>query len=216
MSPWINKVAPTALVAALVAWCCWPHWSGARSDDLGQPPESLPKIAHALLSPHIEAASDRDPFALSAASEADSTQIAASPTAEFPQAKLVVKKRPSWEEIAATLSKLSVEATFIHGSRRMALIDGRVYEPGDALRVGIPEASEPCLVARISARNVLIRHRDKALTLTYKDPTSHRGPPGSGHEPGRADPSHGQATGTESGTSSHPNAQSGHEEKPGT
>ena len=70
-------------------------------------------------------------------------------------------------DVAAIVKRLTLKATYIQGSRRFALIDGRVYEQGKPLAIS-HLVKEPCIVARICADKVLIRHRDQTVELGYR------------------------------------------------
>jgi hypothetical protein len=177
-------------VAALVAWCCWPYWDQAGSRGFDQPREDLPEIAEGVLSPEIAPRPDRDPFRSTAASNAGlaETEIPSpgEPASSAPRAK----EPPSREQVAEILSRLSVDATFIHGSRQMALIGGQVYEPGDLL--AIPDADQSCFVAQIFPHKVSILHRGDTIQLTYRNPGPKNTPTKPGQTSGQVGHENGQ------------------------
>jgi hypothetical protein len=186
MSELIKKLAPTGIVAAVAAWCCWPHLPG-RETDLGlQAPDTLPKIAASLLSPEFESASGRNPFRPVAEHEDEyaagaepvvSTVTRQQETSGSPKEKPgsprekpgSPKEEPSPEQDPLEIVKsLPLQATFVHGDRRMALIDGQFCEEGSTLAVA-DSARSPCIVARISAHRVLVLYRGRTVELGYQD-----------------------------------------------
>lgn len=170
MSPLIGKLAPAAAVAALVAWCCWPYLDESASGGLGGESSDVPQIADSRLSPDIKPGSQRDPFQKLGSNETNPAEAESSPKSPASPAS-VEEQPPSDEQIADVLGRLAVEATFIHGPRRLALIDGRLYEEGDPLAISRSLANA-CVVAQISADGVLVRHPGGTVGLTYRDPTT--------------------------------------------
>lgn len=168
MFPLVGRLAPTAIVAAFVAWCVWPYLSGAGSRGLGQEAGEVPRIASSLLKPTMEPAGDRDPFRSADADQPDPSETA---TTEEEESAAVEAAPVPEVQPGDVLEQLTLDATFIHGGRRLALINGQVCQQGDALAIsGL--TTEPCLVARIAAHKVLIKFRDETLELEYRDPTS--------------------------------------------
>jgi hypothetical protein len=188
MPPLVNRLAPTVIVAAFVAWCVWPYLSGEGSGGLVQEPGEVPKIAGSLLEPTMEPAGDRNPFRAADADEPDPSETVTTEQEESAavEAAPVPQVRPG-----DLLEQLALDATFIHGGRRLALINGQVCEQGDVLAVsGL--TSEPCTVQRIAAHKVLIEFRGETLELEYRDPMSRAARSRSADALDQADP-----TGTE-------------------
>ena len=170
MSTTIGKLAPIAIVAAVVAWCCYPYLDKPASEASLQQEGNLPRIIRSLLSPIIEPASDRDPFKPREERNTDSTQSeqpATAATAETPSL--------SKEDILEILSNLVLDATFIQGNRRMALINGRVCEQGEPLAIS-GSITEPCIVTQISAHSVLIQYGDRTVELKYRNAVASANP----------------------------------------
>lgn len=163
MSTAIGNLLPSAVVAAVVAWCCYPYLDEPGSDAGFQQEAGPPQIVGALLSPVIESASDRDPFKPRGENGTDSAGN------EQPGiAALAGKSPPRKEDAFDVSSNLMLAATYIQGNRRVALINGQVCEPGDTLRISGP-ITEPCTVTRIFADTVVLLHRNQIVELKYRD-----------------------------------------------
>ena len=153
MSGRIGKLVPTAIVAAVLGYLCWPYFIDPEAA-AGQKKESkLPVLTAALLSPPPEPAPERDPFRQA---KRWSAAVTKKETKEE-------KKRPA---AAPTLSGQILNATYIHGDRRLALINGQVYAEGEALK-GQNSSSSPLTVARICPDKVLLRRDGVTLELKY-------------------------------------------------
>jgi hypothetical protein len=150
MSGRIGKIAPTAIVAAVLGYWCWPY----VNESIGRPQDKkenkLPVISAALLSPAPEAAPDRDPFR--PPGEKKSSAAMAGPT-----------KKPTLADANALGSQV-LNATYIHGDRRLALISGHVYVEGEQLK---GPSGPPLTVARICPERVLLQREGVTLELKY-------------------------------------------------
>jgi hypothetical protein len=165
MHPLVGRLAPTAVVAALVAWCVWPYLNGEGSGGLVQEPGEVPEIASSLLDPTIEPAGDRNPFR---AADADEPEAIEPATTEEEKPDVDAPPPPPEVQPGDVLKRLALDATFIHGGRSMALINGQVCEQGDALAIsGL--TTEPCIVTQITPHRVLIDFRGETLELKYRD-----------------------------------------------
>jgi hypothetical protein len=171
MSRTIGKMAPTATVIALVAWCCWSHLEGPGPVAGIQRGSDLPRITSALLSPAIEPAPDRDPFRPLVADKV----VASQATVPVPPA-LNQNGATAQGGRADVLSNLVLGGTYIQGDRRLALINDQVYEQGEPLAISA-SITEPCIVTQISAEKVLILHRGRTMELKYPDLALKAGPP---------------------------------------
>lgn len=167
MSRPISKLAPAAVVLVVAAWCCWPYLEGPKAVTGVEQQPDLPRITRSQLSPEVQPASERDPFRPVAAEKADSPQGEESP----PSSPLPVQEKAAEQQkdITEILSGLVLGATYVQGDRRVALINGRVYQEGERLAIATPLA-EPCVVAGISADRVLLLHRGRTVELIYPDP----------------------------------------------
>jgi hypothetical protein len=190
MSGTLSRLAPTAAVAAFVAWCVWPYVSGAGPRRFVQEPAEVPQIAGSLLQPAIVPAGDRDPFRPADADQPDPSDLVA--RAAEPAAR---QAAPAAEEAAPlaqvrpgdVLDQLVLDATIIHGDRRLALINGQVCGPGDAVVVsGL--TTEPCTVAEITAHKVLLTFRGETLQLEYRGPKPKPAPSGQAKASNKPEP----------------------------
>lgn len=170
MSELISKFAPTAVVAAVVTWCCWPYLSGPAAGPQLAESEVLPEIAPSLLSPTIEPPPERDPFRAGEvegrAADADKPAQVRRPAPEPPAP--VEKELPPQRDPLEIVSSLPLQATYVQGGRRLALISGQVYAEGQPLALSEP-VTEPCIVARILPHTVRIRHQGRVAEIKYRD-----------------------------------------------
>lgn len=156
----VGKVLPTAVVAAMVGYCCWPHVFGPSHAPIVGEAGNRPEIATALLSPGFEPAPKRDPFQTRSvtqkvASEADEDDEADTPTATAAQ-----------KQAHTPAASFILTGTFVHGNLRAALINGQLYTLGEQL--GTPGApTDPYVIVRIDPDRVLIDHRGQTVELNY-------------------------------------------------
>jgi len=175
MSGLIGKLAPTAIVAAVVTWCCWPYLSGAAGDGGFQEPSDVAEIADSLLSPAIEPAPGRNPFQPAHANQTASTEIE-STQVEEPPTKVAEKEEVAPQvDIRAMLKSLVLGGIVIHGDRRFALINNKLHGEGESLVLS-GAAAEPCIVVEISAHKVVVQHQGQTFELKYREPASGAGP----------------------------------------
>ncbi len=159
----IGLLSAAVLIVAVMVWFVKPTVVKMFNQIASQLPETTPS----LLSSTIESISGSDPIRqLLEASAAASGGIAGH------------GGPASGTNSEDGLSSLTLNATYIQGNRRLALIDGQVYEQGESLAIS-DSMPGPCIVARISADKVLIRHRDQTVELKYGSPAfSHDSPCG--------------------------------------
>jgi hypothetical protein len=183
MSGTLGRLAPTAAVAAFVAWCVWPYIGGAGPQRFVQEPPGVPQIADSLLQPAIVPAGDRDPFRPARADQPGPSDFVAEAAKPAPrQAAPLAQVRPG-----DVLDQLVLDATIIHGDRRLALINGQVCGPGDAVAVsGL--TTEPCTVTEITAHKVLLTFRGETLQLEYRGPKPKPAPSGQAKASNRPEP----------------------------
>lgn len=161
MSGTLGKMAPAAIVFVLVGWCCWPYLEGPRPAAEVQQGGNRPRIPGSLLSPTIDPAPDRNPF------RPPRAEKAAPPESEEPTPPPPGQQEaPAEEDGTDIFSRLVLDAIYIQGDRRVALINGQVCEQGEPLAISA-STTEPCIVAEISADKVLLLHRGKTVELKY-------------------------------------------------
>ena len=67
-----------------------------------------------------------------------------------------------------TLNGLTLNATFLQGRTQMAIIDGRIYEPGQNL-VGADNAPSALVLAQVLVNKVVFQAGGKSYFLAYPD-----------------------------------------------
>jgi hypothetical protein len=193
----LGKLSPTFLAVGLVGYWAWPFLSAA--DGEAQKETAVPQIAPAMLSPKIKPAPQRDPFRGPGEAEASKSPFgpgAASgrPKEQGPAAPkdaaaksgvlAATPKGPAGaKDPAAWLSELALTATCTMEGRPMAMINGRLYAPGETLRLA-GATGGPVTVAEIQAYRVVLELQGKKLDLAYANVDS--GPRSSA--PGKASP----------------------------
>jgi hypothetical protein len=145
MSRTLGRMAPTAIVFALAVWCCWPYLDELRSSLEVEQGGDLPRITSSLLSPTVEPVPKRDPFQPPPAIRADP------PGSKKPEIKKLAASSPHPQagprQAGASdqanaqrpgtdvVKTLVLEAIYIQGDRRVALINDRVYAQGEPLAI---------------------------------------------------------------------------------
>ena len=86
------------------------------------------------------------------------------------------------------LEGLTLDATFLQGRTQMAIIDGRIYEPGQNL-VGANDEPSPLIVTQVFMNKVIFQAEGKRYFLAYPDQL---GPPTAGAEDEPAAPGQGE------------------------
>src|SRR5581483_4317625 len=112
--------------SAAVGYLAWSYYG--EPDLAAEPAKSIPKLEASWLDPKIEPTHERNPF-LTPASEA------AIARAKAEKAQADGKTAPS-EESGPTPPELTLGAVMIRGGSRAAILNGRVYRPGDRLVLG--------------------------------------------------------------------------------
>jgi hypothetical protein len=157
MSERIGKIVPTAIVAAVLTYLCWPYFNESTGAPEEKKESKLPVISQALLSPPAEPAPERDPFKQpgdkkwSAALAGQGTKKPAAPGAPAD---------------ANPLGGQLLGATYIRGDRRLALISGHIYAEGEPLK-GQTSSLSPLTVVRICPDKVLLSRDGVTLELKY-------------------------------------------------
>lgn len=187
----IEKLAPTAIVFAAVGYCCWPYLEEKRAHPAAQEAKKLPEIGRSQLSPIIVPATDRDPFGLTlppklvddAKNDKDKTKAGTgsieSPakSKSEPAEKANDATAPAQPETVAApeiimidTSDLTLNATFLSGARRLAMINSKEYAEGDVLDQTDTQPKPP-VVAKIFQHRVLLERQGRTAELHYPHPT---------------------------------------------
>jgi hypothetical protein len=164
----VYRLAPSGIVAAALAWCCWPYLEPDPQPLAPEGPAKLPVIELHPLLPAQESGCQRDPFRplvapvspVETAFAATGDTVADEPPAEVPPPV----------DPAKVIRRLKLDATLIHGGRRRAIIDGEAFEEGDRLP-GSPAESQPFVIGRIAAHQVTISYQGKQYNLGYRGPS---------------------------------------------
>lgn len=159
----LKKMAPTLVVLAVAGYCCW------SDEETGSPAKgkenggNKPALTAALLTPQAAPPPGRDPFYTALSETADDKAKKPAPPLPRPKRELPTSVH---DDLLKLTSGLVLRATFIHGDRRVALINDRFYAEGDAL---------PCsktiavTIARIAPNKVIIRHAGQNAELKYSN-----------------------------------------------
>src|SRR5437588_1519449 len=118
MNVQLGKVMPIGLLVGMVGYCCWPYLAGPERGAAAEA-RKLPLLTAAMLRPLPGAAAQGDPFRMTAAA------AAAVPTGTRAAAPAPAGKGADpAADTAALLGRLALRATYVHGPRRVALING--------------------------------------------------------------------------------------------
>ena len=145
----IQAVAPTLTPAAGTATA----GKQAPAEGAGQ---AVPKAGSSEASPAVRVAG-RNPFEVAAA-KPDRIEDGKNSTPEFD------KPDPS----LVALEGMTLDATFLQGRTQMAIIDGRIYEPGQNL-VGANDEPSPLVVTQVFMNKVIFQADGKRYYLAYSD-----------------------------------------------
>ena len=201
MSVAIEKYAPTAIIMALAAWCCWPYLSEPGGAAGPKEDGKLLKISNSLLSPAIKPVCRRDPFrpadttstvsdkhgqptaspkhgAAATSSRGNGTSLVSSQNREAPTPSAAGRAGPAPNaDIPNILQSLTLGATYIRGDQRIALINGRVCREGEQLAISNAREA-PCLVKQIFPDKVVLQYRGQTTELEYQNPPARKSKPG--------------------------------------
>jgi hypothetical protein len=162
----IGKVAPTAVVAAVVSYCCWSHLDEANVQAEAKGRAELTEVAAALLRPATPPDPARDPFGLL-------PMVAAIPEPKTKKPEAAADASPTARalaraESARLLSGLALSATWVQGKRAVALINGRVYAAGEFLKEG-KGGRTAAVVTQVLTDRVILNAQGETLELKFPD-----------------------------------------------
>jgi hypothetical protein len=157
MSTLVKKYGCNAAMLALVAWFAWGHATGPEPWMLECSAAKLPQIQQAALELEIPERLHRDPFVLAKSNRVDDKEKPAAPKPPAPDPRKVV---------APILETLQLDATYVFGQRRLAVINGTICEPGERLVVA-SAADIPCIVRHVDRDQVQLEILGQAVTLRY-------------------------------------------------
>lgn len=165
----LDKMGPVAAALAIVAYCCWPYLGGpaagtsadsaVRASTFPAPLRNTPEETEAL----------SDPFRLPEPRRAAAMpSLGLRPPAAAANGAVVAQAHALRADVAALVKGLELNATYIRGQRRAALISGHVYDEGEALKTALAGMA-PCMVVRVEADRVVLRQLDQTAEVRYAD-----------------------------------------------
>lgn len=174
------RFVPLISAVAVVGWCVWPYLD---SPTILEPTQSeVPESESRLFNLSLEPASDRNPFVSLEGSGAEPVKR---PQREG-KPRSVAAQQPSKGTAQGGIAsagndsnteelphKWNLGATLVHGRRRAAVINGRVYLLGEMVAATSPE-SEPARLNRIERDLVYlqIKDRPRPIVLAYANVAS--------------------------------------------
>lgn len=161
----IKKMVPTLTMVGLVGYCCWPYL-GRPTPEAARDNPKPPEVARTLLAPTLAPVPQRDPFGMTAPTPAKESPSTKPPPSANPPAAAIARA-----DLTSLLSGLTLNATLIRGSRRVALINGRSYAEGDKL-TGSGSTTSACVVARVYPDKVVLDRQGQTVELKYANTSS--------------------------------------------
>jgi hypothetical protein len=165
-----NKLAPSAAVLAFVGYCIWPSVSDMVFPPPPPPsPPKVPELAASLFAPTLPPPPTKNPWG---GKDAESLAALKKPgtVAETPAETRVKAADPTGSATSPTnlLAGLTLDATFVAGDERMAVINGVVYSVQDVLPATVASAPD-ITIANVLPYSVLLEHEGTTAQLTYTD-----------------------------------------------
>jgi hypothetical protein len=165
----IGRFAPTLAVCLVAAWCCWPHLAEKKDRFLAGQGGELPEISDCLLFAEVRQNSGRDPFLPVCLEDKGLDSAMLSPEYQEPAAPESPDESASREDLADVIGSLTLNGTLIHGTLRIAVINGRSYEVGESIAQS-KGPSAPLVLAEVAPHGVLITSGTEVFQLTYRNP----------------------------------------------
>jgi hypothetical protein len=164
-----GTVVRTAVVLGAVGYCAWPGDAASGPVQAAR----LPAVSNAILSPAILPPPRRNPFRTADAPPllpAGSGAAASGPTSRSARSGSKGKAADSAtaDRQADPFASLLLNATSICGNQRMAMINGRIYQPGASL-AGLGRSAKPLVVEQILPYKVLLCSEGRVIELRYAD-----------------------------------------------
>ena len=159
-----NILVPRAIALAAVGYCVWPSLTVCMSDTESKPPAKLPAVETTLLRPKMPPQPVRDPFQVQVAAKAGSPRKAS-------KAGVGTGHGNATGKPVNPLAGLTLDATCIVGTQRLAVINGRLYAAEETLPTS-NSATPPLKIANVLPYKVLFEWEGKILELTYSNITS--------------------------------------------
>ncbi len=154
-----KRIAPLCLMLGFTTWCCWQSLEAEAPFFLLAEDSLPPSIRPVQLEPSIPEHHAHDPFAIVTATEKSErtkedatilTSIAADPIVD----------------LTDVLSSLELNATYLYGDRRLAMINGQTFTEGQSSEELVPLV-ESGTIAQISHDAVLVDVQGQTYRLSY-------------------------------------------------
>jgi hypothetical protein len=167
-----RKTLSIGVVGVMVGYCCWPYVFGSGSGSVAQPVVAPAAISASQLTPAIDPAPARDPFRIAPRAqvgvEVSTTNRREDAQAEIEADTATETKNDSDQDTIESLGALALNATFVRGDQRVALINGRVYSPGEPL-ADAGSFKSPFVVSEIFADRVVLERKGQTTEISYPD-----------------------------------------------
>jgi len=158
MRPLLIRLAPTAFVVALTAYCC--GLTTVNPPTGGKGGRKGAALDPALLEPGGTADPGRDPFGLHDASSLIGKQKSVPPPVK------AVRAAPP--DLAGLVRGLSLKATCVREDGGVAVINGQFYNQGQTVKMSGAGAFA-LVVAQVCEDRVVLRLEDQTVELKFSD-----------------------------------------------
>jgi len=163
----MNKLAPRAVVLAVVGYCAWPSLLDLSTETKPKAVKKGQELSASLFAPKLAPAPTQNPWGGKDAATLLAERKPAKPTAGAGGAKDSSKGEA--EKPVDPLDGLALEGTSIAGDFRMAVVNGRLYSHGDYV-----ENKPGCKIVEVLPYKIVLEHEGKTLELVYTDSNKRR------------------------------------------
>jgi hypothetical protein len=172
------KRSPTLILLSLLAYACYAVT--ASMTDLAPARNEIKNGLDVMVKDVVSASKDevrgltrvvlRDPF-----------RVVSKPSAVPKPADASEDSGP--DSLAGVVNGLSLDATFLQGKTRIAIISGRMYHQGQHLVIAgdAGKANSPLFVQNVRVQSVTLEARGRMYELAYPDQLGNRPAAGKGH-----------------------------------
>jgi hypothetical protein len=184
----LMKLAPSAIILLASGACAWPYLGSMHPQPQRATADAPKEIPSAILKPVLPPRPERDPFQDPELLRAEarvrlaravqsflSKHVVAKPTdraiKEKAQAKAIAKANEKTKAAAGSQAELDprrgliLNATSVHETGGVAVINGRSYKRGEQLLLS--RTGDPCVLQEVRTREVVLRHHGRSLTLGF-------------------------------------------------
>ncbi|MDG3007709.1 hypothetical protein [Paludisphaera mucosa] len=181
MKDLVGTLVPPMIALAATGWAVWPYLESPVPSPISR--TRVAEISSDSLATVPGRTPDRDPFSFTGSSAADESADAtkSGPGGRAPKARpadaILKVGRAEVDILAALPGKVSLSATSIHDSRRMAVLNGRVYAEGESVQ-GL-DAPGPVVLAAIHPASVGLRYGGKDVEIAFPASSTMTRPPSS-------------------------------------